>query len=76
MAVGMAAWMRYRGHRWASTLEMGGAMFALAIVLVPLLWLDAVPARSLSTVLHAVMLPLMLVVMLWRRSQYTSRGGA
>jgi hypothetical protein len=33
---------------------------------------DAVPARSLSTLMHVVMLPLMLVVMLWRRSQDTS----
>jgi flagellar biosynthetic protein FliP len=72
MAVGMGAWMRYRGHGWASTLEMCGAMFAPAIVLFPLLWLDAVAAGSLVTLMHVVMLPLMLVVMLWRRSQYAS----
>jgi hypothetical protein len=72
MAVGMGAWMRYRRHGWASTLEMGGAMLVPAIVLVPLLWLDAIPARSLSTLLHLVMLALMLVVLLWRRSQDTS----
>jgi hypothetical protein len=64
--------MRYRRHGWASTLEMCGAMLAPAIVLVPLLWLDAIPARSLSTLLHSVMLPLMLVVLLWRRSRDTS----
>lgn len=69
MAVGMAAWMRRCGHGWASTLEMCGALFAPAIVLVPLRWLDAVPARSLFTLLHARELALMLVV-LWRRSQY------
>jgi flagellar biosynthetic protein FliP len=72
MAVGMAAWMRYRGHGWAGTLEMCGAMFAPAVILFPLLWLDAIPARSLSTLMHAVMLPLMLVVMLRRRSQSMS----
>jgi hypothetical protein len=72
MAVAMGAWMRYRGHGWASTLEMCGAMFAPAIVLFPLLWLDAVAAGSLVTLMHVVMLPLMLVVMLWRRSQYAS----
>jgi len=72
MAVGMAAWMRYRGHGWAGTLEMGGAMLAPAIVVIPLLWLDAVPAGSVFTLLHGVMLPLMLVVMLRRHSPYTS----
>jgi flagellar biosynthetic protein FliP len=72
MAVGMAAWMRYRGHGWAGTLEMCGAMYAPALVLLPLLWLDVVPARSLFTLMHVVMLSLMLVVMLWRRSQYAS----
>jgi hypothetical protein len=72
MAVGMGAWMRYRGHGWAGTLEMCAAMFVPAIVLFPLLWLNAVPAGSLPTLLHVVMLPLMLVVVLWRRSQYAS----
>jgi hypothetical protein len=47
-------------------------MFAPAVILVPLRWLDTVPARSLTTLLHVVMLPLMLVVMLWRRRQNTS----
>jgi hypothetical protein len=28
MSVGMVVWMRYRGHGWASTLEMTAAMFA------------------------------------------------
>jgi hypothetical protein len=64
--------MRYRGHRWASTLEMCAAMFAPAVILVPLLWLDAVSARPLPRLLHFVTLPLMLVVMLWRRSQDAS----
>jgi hypothetical protein len=71
MAAGMAAWMRYRGYRWASTLEMCAAMFTPAVILVPLLRLDAVSARSLPRLLHVVTLP-MMVVMLWRRSQDTS----
>ena len=37
MSVGMAAWMRLRGHGWASTLEMCAAMFVPAL-LVPLVW--------------------------------------
>ena len=47
MSVGMVAWMRHRGHRWASTLEMAGAMFAPAVALFPLLWLGVITGDSL-----------------------------
>lgn len=33
MTAPMVAWMRYRGHRWDRSLEMGGAMIAPAISL-------------------------------------------
>jgi len=71
MSAGMAAWMRYRGHDWASTLEMCGAMFAPIVVLFPLLWFVVISGQSMIALMHAAMMPLMLVVMLWRRSQYT-----
>jgi hypothetical protein len=70
MSVGMAVWMRYRGHGWPSTLEMTGAMFAPAIALLPLLWLDVIGGDSLMLLEHVLMLPLMYVVMLRRRSEY------
>jgi flagellar biosynthetic protein FliP len=70
MSAGMAVWMRRRGHGWASTLEMCGAMFAPLVVLFPRLWLDAVTADSMVMLEHATMLPLMLVVMLRRRGEY------
>ncbi|GAA1272289.1 hypothetical protein Psi02_06360 [Planotetraspora silvatica] len=70
MSVGMAAWMRYRGHGWAPTLEMCGAMFAPALPLFPLLWLDVVDGESLMVLAHVAMFPLMLVAMLWRRDEY------
>jgi hypothetical protein len=46
MSVGIVAWMRHRGHGWASTLEMAGAMFAPAVALFPLLRLGVIPATT------------------------------
>jgi flagellar biosynthetic protein FliP len=62
MSVGMVAWMRYRRHGRASTLEMARAMFAPAVAPIPLLLLE-----------HLAMFVLMFVVMLRRRAEY---GGA
>jgi flagellar biosynthetic protein FliP len=70
MSVGMVVWMRYRGHGWASTLEMVGAMFAPAIALVPLLWLGVISGDSVILLEHIAMLPLMWLVMLRRRGEY------
>ena len=68
MSVGMVVWMRYRGHGWPSTLEMVAAMFAPAVVLAPLSWLGVISGDLLMIATHVLMLPLMLVVMLRRRS--------
>jgi hypothetical protein len=70
MSVGMAAWMRHRGHRWASTLEMAGAMFAPTVALVPLLWLGVISGDTLLVLEHLAMLPLMYLVMVRRRAEY------
>ena len=70
MSVGMVVWMRYRGHGWTSTLEMVGAMFAPAVALAPLSWLDVISGEFLMIFTHVAMLPLMLVVMLRRREEY------
>jgi hypothetical protein len=70
MSVGMAAWMRHRGHRWASTLEMAGAMFAPTIALVPLLWLGVISGDALLVLEHLAMLPLMYLLMARRRAEY------
>jgi hypothetical protein len=69
-SVGMAAWMRHRGHGWASTLEMVGALFAPAVALVPLLWLGVIAGDALLVLEHLVMLPLIFLVMLRRRAEY------
>jgi hypothetical protein len=70
MSVGMVAWMRHRGHGWASTLEMAGAMFAPAVALFPLLWLSVITGDSLLVLEHLVMFPLMYLVMRRRRAEY------
>ena len=70
MSVGMVVWMRHRGHGWASTLEMAGAMFAPAVALFPLLWLGVIAGDALLVLEHLAMLPLMYLVMLRRRAEY------
>lgn len=70
MSVGMVVWMRYRGHGWAGSLEMAGAMFAPAVALFPLLWLGAVAGEDLLVLEHLAMLPAMYLVMRRRRHTY------
>jgi hypothetical protein len=70
MSVGMVAWMRHRGHGWASTLETAGAMFTPAVVLLPLLWLGVIAGDALLALEHLAMLPLMYLVMRRRRAEY------
>ena len=70
MSVGMAAWMRFRGHRWLPTLEMCGAMFVPIVPLYPLLWLGVIDGDGLMMIAHIAMFPLMLAAMLWRVDEY------
>ncbi|MER6576132.1 hypothetical protein [Nonomuraea sp. NPDC001023] len=71
MSVGMAAWMRYRGHRWPSTLEMCAAMFVPIVPLYPLLWLGVIDGGVLMLLAHVAMFPLMLAAMFRRLDEYT-----
>jgi hypothetical protein len=71
MALPMAGWMRLRGHRWSSALEMSAAMYAGFVVLFPALWTGALDASEVLTLGHVLMLVFMLVAMLWRRDEYT-----
>lgn len=72
MSVGMAAWMRFRGHAWRPTLEMCLAMFLPVVPLFPLLWLGVIDGGTLMLLAHVAMFPLMLGAMLLRRSEYTT----
>lgn len=66
MSLPMAAWMRYRGHGWTHTLEMAGAMIVPAVVLLVGFRMDALSGPTVMSVQHAVMLPGMVAVMLFR----------
>ncbi|PZG02171.1 hypothetical protein [Nonomuraea aridisoli] len=70
MSVGMAAWMRFRGHGWAPTLEMCAVMFAPVVPLFPLLWFGVIDADGLMLVSHVAMFPLMLAAMFRRLDEY------
>ncbi|MED7927237.1 hypothetical protein SMD20_23470 [Nonomuraea sp. LP-02] len=70
MSIGMAAWMRFRRHGWASTLEMCAAMFVPVVPLFPMLWLGWIDAGMMMTLAHVAMFPLMLAAMLLRLDEY------
>ena len=70
MAVGMAAWMRFRGHSWPAIVEMSAAMYVpFAVLLVPY-WAGAVSGSFLFTAGHVLMLPAMALAMWWRLDEY------
>jgi hypothetical protein len=72
MTVAMVAWMRFRGHAWRPCLEMAASMVLPTLGTLALLGAGIVEgAGALMLILHAVMLPAMLVVMLFRRDEYS-----
>jgi hypothetical protein len=69
MTVPMVAWMRYRGHGWRSCFEMSAAMVLPGVFLLGLFWAGVTgPACGLYC---ALMIPAMLVVMVYRREEYS-----
>ena len=75
MTVPMVAWMRYRGHGWAPSMEMAAAMFVPTFGAIALLWGGLVgDVGALIALEHVAMLLAMLGAMLLRREEYA--GGA
>jgi hypothetical protein len=70
MAVGMAAWMRFRGHSWRGIGEMSASMYLPFVVLLVPFWTGALGGHDLMTWGHLLMLPAMAVVMLLRPAEY------
>lgn len=70
MTIGMTIWMRFRGHGWASTAEMDGAMVLPIVLLLGPYWAGVLSARALLGLMHALMLPFMFLVMLRRYNEY------
>ena len=71
MTVGMALWMRHRGHRWLSVGEMAAAMFVPYLALIGPFAAGSIPAGQFLGAMHVLMLPCMVAVMLHRREEYS-----
>jgi len=70
MSIGMAVWMRIRGHGAVSIAEMCAAMYLPFLVLLPFNWAGVLSDMALMTAGHVLMVPAMLVAMLRRRTEY------
>jgi hypothetical protein len=70
MAIGMGAWMRFRGHSWRGIAEMSAAMYLPFVVLLVPFWAGAIGEHTMMTWGHLLMLPAMALVMLLRPSEY------
>lgn len=70
MILGMAGWMRFRGHAWPGTLEMSAAMVVPAVAVLVPVWVGVLDAGTAMAVEHVAMFVLMLAVMLRRRDEY------
>ena len=70
MSIGMAVWMRFRGHGWAPIGEMVGAMFVPWALLIGPYVAGLISAGALLVGMHVLMFPAMVVAMLHRRDEY------
>ncbi|MEV1131523.1 hypothetical protein [Agromyces sp. NPDC049794] len=70
MSIGMAVWMRIRGHGAAPIAEMCAAMYLPFLVLLPFNWAGVLSDMALMTAGHVLMVPAMLAAMLRRRQEY------
>jgi hypothetical protein len=72
MTVPMVAWMHY-WHRMplGRSIEMTASMVVPTVVAIALYGLAAVSSEAVLVVQHAVMIPSMLAVMLWKYDAYT-----
>ena len=75
MSAGMVAWMRYRGHGWAPSLEMTASMFVPSFAAIALLRLGLLEDEgALMAIQHVAMFPAMLIAMLLRRDEYSGHA--
>ena len=70
MTIPMVAWMRYRGHSAARNLEMAASMMIPSLIVAAVAWAGALEADAALGIQHAIMIPAMLGVMLWRYDEY------
>jgi hypothetical protein len=75
MTLPMVAWMAYRGHAAARNVEMAMSMIAPSAAAAALAFGGALSTGAALAVQHAVMVPAMLAVMLWRYAEYARPHG-
>jgi uncharacterized membrane protein YhaH (DUF805 family) len=71
MTVPMVAWMGYRGHARGRNAEMAASMMVPTVAAAALAAAGALGSGAALAVQHAVMVPAMLGVMLWRYEHYS-----
>jgi hypothetical protein len=71
MTAPMVIWMNYRNHARARNAEMAASMIVPTLAAVALAWGGALESAAALGVQHAVMIPAMFGVMLWRYQHYS-----
>jgi hypothetical protein len=71
MTVPMVLWMSYRGHAAARNVEMALSMIVPSFAAAALALAGVLGSGAALGVQHAVMIPAMLGVMLWRYQDYS-----
>jgi hypothetical protein len=71
MTVPMVIWMSYRGHGRVRNAEMAMSMIVPSVAAAVLAWAGVLESGAALGVQHAVMIPAMLGVMLWRYEEYS-----
>ena len=74
MTLPMVLWMRVRGHTWERSGEMGAAMLIPSLAIVALAIAGAISRQGLAGTVMYPMIPAMLALMLYRRSEYAHCG--
>jgi hypothetical protein len=67
----MVIWMSYRGHAGPRNTEMAASMIVPTVAAAALAWTGALDSASALGIQHAIMIPAMLGVMLWRSEDYS-----
>jgi hypothetical protein len=70
MTAPMVLWMSHRGHAAARNVEMAMSMIVPSVIAAGLAWAGTLEAGAALGLQHAVMIPAMLSVMLWRYEEY------
>ena len=73
MTVPMVLWMGHRGHSTPRNAEMAASMLGPSALAAALLAAGTVGLGPAFAIQHAVMIPAMLGVMLWRYDEYATR---